>query len=43
MNPHPHEADFQAVIRVALMADIPFALSRASADHFARWMSGAEA
>jgi methylglyoxal synthase len=42
MNPHPHEADFQALIRVALMADIPFALSPASADHLARGMSAAE-
>jgi methylglyoxal synthase len=43
MNPHPHEADFRALIRVALLADIPFALSPASADHLARGMSGAEA
>ena len=41
MNPHPHEADFRALIRVALMADIPFALSPASADHLARGMSAA--
>jgi methylglyoxal synthase len=43
MNPHPHEADFRALIRVALMADIPFALSSASADHLARGMSAVEA
>ena len=42
MNPHPHEADFQALIRVALMTDIPFALSPASADHLARGMAAAE-
>ena len=35
MNPHPREADFRALIRVAPLADIPFALSPASADHLA--------
>ena len=39
MNPHPHEADFQALIRVALMVDIPFALSATGADHLARGMA----
>jgi methylglyoxal synthase len=39
---NPHEADFRALIRVALLADIPFALSPASADHLARGMSAAE-
>ena len=38
MNPHPHEADFQALIRVALLANIPFALSATSAEHLARGM-----
>jgi methylglyoxal synthase len=42
MNPLPHEADFRALIRVALLADIPFAPSPASADHLARGMSAAE-
>jgi methylglyoxal synthase len=42
MNPHPHEADFQALIRVALMVDIPFALSATSADHLARGMATVE-
>ena len=42
MNPHPQEANFRALIRVALLADIPFAPSPASADHLARGMSGAE-
>ena len=42
MNPHPHEADFQALIRVALLVDIPFALSATSADHLARGMATAE-
>jgi methylglyoxal synthase len=42
MNPHPHEADFRALIRVALLFDIPFALSPTSADHLARGMSAAE-
>jgi methylglyoxal synthase len=36
MNAHPHEADFQALIRVALMKDILFALSPLSADFLAR-------
>jgi methylglyoxal synthase len=38
MNPHPHEADFQALIRVALLVDIPFALSATSADYLVRGM-----
>ena len=42
MKPHSREADFRALIRVALLADIPFALSPASADHLARGMSAAE-
>lgn len=36
MNAHPHEADFQALIRVALMKDVLFALSPRSADFLAR-------
>jgi methylglyoxal synthase len=32
----------RALIRVALLADIPFALSPASADHLARGMSAGE-
>ena len=42
MNPHPHEADFQALIRVALLVDIPFALSATGADHLARGMATVE-
>ena len=42
MNPHPHEADFQALIRVALLVDIPFALSATGADHLARGMAMVE-
>ena len=42
MNPHPHEADFQALIRVALLADIPFALSATGAQHLAHGMAAAE-
>lgn len=42
MNPHPHEADFQALIRVALMVDIPFALSATGADHLVRGMATVE-
>ena len=42
MNPHPHEADFQALIRVALLVDIPFALSATGADHLARGMAAVE-
>lgn len=38
---HPHETDFRALIRIALLADIPFALSPSSADHLARGMSEA--
>ncbi len=41
MNPHPHEADFQALIRVALLVDIPFALSAAGAEHLARGLVAA--
>jgi methylglyoxal synthase len=36
MNAHPHEADFQALIRVALLKDVLFALSPRSADFLAR-------
>ena len=39
MNPHPHEADFQALIRMALLADIPLALNAAGAEHLARGLS----
>jgi methylglyoxal synthase len=35
-SPHPHENDVQALIRIALLADIPVALNRASADHLAQ-------
>lgn len=40
---HPHEADFRALIRVALVANIPIALSAASAEHLAAAMSSAPA
>jgi methylglyoxal synthase len=36
MSPHPHENDVQALIRISLLADIPVALNRASADHLAQ-------
>jgi methylglyoxal synthase len=36
---HPHEADFQALIRMALLADIPLALNAAGAEHLARGLS----
>ena len=42
MNPHSHEADFRALIRVPRLAYIPFALSPTSADHLARGMPVAE-
>ncbi len=38
MSPHPHENDVQALIRISLLADIPVALNRASADHLAKAM-----
>jgi methylglyoxal synthase len=38
MSPHPHENDVQALIRISLLADIPVALNRASADHLAQGM-----
>jgi methylglyoxal synthase len=34
-SPHPHENDVQALIRISLLADIPVALNRASAEHLA--------
>ncbi|MGK7869442.1 methylglyoxal synthase [Falsiroseomonas sp. E2-1-a20] len=37
-SPHPHEADVQALVRISLLADIPLALNRASADHLAEAM-----
>jgi len=37
--PHPHENDVQALIRIFVLADIPLALNRASADHLAEAMS----
>jgi methylglyoxal synthase len=37
-SPHPHENDVQALIRISLLADIPLALNRASADHLAEAM-----
>jgi methylglyoxal synthase len=36
--PHPHGNDVQALIRISLLADIPAALNRASAGHFAEAM-----
>ena len=40
MNSHPHESDFQALIRVALLKDVLFALSPRSADLLARGIFG---
>jgi methylglyoxal synthase len=37
-SPHPHENDVQALIRISLLADIPVALNRSSADHLAEAM-----
>jgi methylglyoxal synthase len=37
-SPHPHEADVQALVRISLLADIPLALNRASADFLAEAM-----
>ena len=37
-SPHPHENDVQALVRISLLADIPVALNRASADHLAEAM-----
>jgi methylglyoxal synthase len=37
-SPHAHENDVQALIRISLVADIPVALNRASADHLAEAM-----
>jgi methylglyoxal synthase len=36
--PHPHEADVQALVRISLLANIPMALNRTSADHLAEAM-----
>ncbi len=37
-SPHPHENDVQALVRISLLADIPVALNRASADHLTESM-----
>jgi len=37
-SPHAHENDVQALIRISLLTNIPFALNRASADHLAEAM-----
>lgn len=37
-SPHPHENDVQALIRISVLADIPLALNRASADRLAEAM-----
>ncbi len=37
-SPHPHENDVQALVRISLLADIPVALNRTSADHLAEAM-----
>ena len=37
-SPHPHENDVQALVRISLLADIPVALNRASADHLTEAM-----
>jgi methylglyoxal synthase len=36
--PHPHEADVQVLVRISLLAAIPMALNRTSADHLAEAM-----
>ncbi len=36
--PHPHENEVQALVRISLLADIPVALNRASADHLTEAM-----
>lgn len=32
LSPHPHDVDVKALIRMATLADIPFACNRATAD-----------
>ena len=43
LSPHPHDVDVKALIRMATLADIPFACNRATADtvleHFARTLT----
>lgn len=36
LSPHPHDVDVKALIRVATLADIPFACNRATADAIMR-------
>ncbi len=32
LTPHPHDVDVKALMRLAILYDIPFALNRASAE-----------
>ena len=36
LSPHPHDVDVKALIRMATLADIPFACNRATADAIMR-------
>ena len=36
LSPHPHDVDVKALIRMATLADIPFACNRATADAILR-------
>lgn len=41
LSPQPHDVDVKALIRMATLADIPFACNRATADSIMRaWQSG---
>ena len=40
LSPHPHDVDVKALIRMATLADIPFACNRATADAIMRsWVT----
>jgi methylglyoxal synthase len=38
LSPHPHDVDVKALIRMATLADIPFACNRATADAVMAWI-----
>ena len=40
LSPHPHDVDVKALIRMATLADIPFACNRATADAIMRAWQG---